>query len=27
AYMLAGNIAEAHSGIEKLVAKVLELAK
>ncbi|MGL5361160.1 MAG: isoprenoid biosynthesis glyoxalase ElbB, partial [Shewanella sp.] len=27
AYMLAGNIAEAHSGIEKLVAKVLELAQ
>lgn len=27
AYMLAGNIDEAHSGIEKLVAKVLELAK
>ncbi|MCH1929825.1 isoprenoid biosynthesis glyoxalase ElbB [Shewanella sp. A25] len=25
AYMLAGNIAEAHSGIEKLVQKVLEL--
>lgn len=27
AYMLARNIVEAHSGIEKLVAKVLELAK
>lgn len=27
AYMLAGNIAEAYSGIEKLVAKVLELTK
>ncbi|MGL4517353.1 MAG: isoprenoid biosynthesis glyoxalase ElbB [Shewanella sp.] len=27
AYMLAGNIAEAYSGIEKLVVKVLELAK
>ncbi len=26
AYMLAGSIAEANSGIEKLVAKVLELA-
>ena len=25
AYMLAGSIAEAHSGIEKLVAKVLEM--
>ncbi|WP_199610090.1 isoprenoid biosynthesis glyoxalase ElbB [Flocculibacter collagenilyticus] len=27
AYMLAGSIVEANSGIEKLVAKVLELAK